>query len=87
MIKFTKPTNLNGAELILELQAAGVSVTQPPFVDGNNDLWLDIANKDENKASAVVVKHNGTIVAPALSIEDKLASVGISIADLKAALG
>lgn len=87
MIKFTKPTNLNGAELITELQASGVSVTQPPFVDGNNDLWLQITDKDEAKTTPIVLAHNGTMIAPEPTIEDKLASVGLSVADLKSALG
>jgi hypothetical protein len=49
MIKFQKPTNLNGAELIVELNATGVAITEPPFVD-NSDLWLHISDKDEAKA-------------------------------------
>jgi len=87
MIKFTKPDNLNGAELIEELQANGVVITQVPVVDGNNDLWLDIDKKDEIKAQFVVDAHSGTTVAPEPTIEQKLASVGLNLEDLKAALG
>jgi hypothetical protein len=90
MIQFTKPTNLNGAELLAELAAVGVTLqneTKAPFIDGNGDFWLDIKAADQTKAEAVVTAHNGTTVAPKQTIEDKLASVGLSVSDLKAALG
>jgi Fic family protein len=58
-----------------------------PFIDGNGDFWLDIDPADEAKAAAVVAAHNGTIVAPEPTIEQKLSSVGLSLPDLKAALG
>jgi hypothetical protein len=90
MIEFDKPTNLNGAELLAELAAVGVTLqneTEAPVIDGNGNFWLDIKTTDEAKAAAVVTAHNGTIVAPELTIADKLASVGLSVPDLKAALG
>ena len=87
MIQFTKPTNLNGAELLTELNAAGVAITQWPMLDDSGALWLDIAEADEAKAKPIVAAHNGTIIAPEPTIADKLASVGLSVTDLKAALG
>lgn len=90
MIKFTKPINLNGAELRQELQSIGVAISNEPFaveVDANNDLWLDIADADKTKAKAVVANHNGTTVAPEPTVEQKLASVGLNLDDLKSALG
>jgi hypothetical protein len=87
MIKFDKPTNLNGTELITELVAAGVQISKPPSIDGNGNFWLDIADKDEAKAKPIVAAHNGTTIAPELTVEQKLASVGLSVEDLKAALG
>jgi hypothetical protein len=65
MIKYNKPVNLNGRELVAELNAAGIVVNldNSPFVDGNDDLWLDIDKKDETKAKNIVDVHNGTIVA------------------------
>lgn len=86
MIKYTKPKNLNGAELLEELNAAGISITEPPFIDGNGDLFLDISAADAKKAESVVAAHNGTTVSPKPTIEAKLASVGLSIDELKAAL-
>lgn len=87
MIQFTKPENLNGAELLAELNAGGVVVTKPPFIDGNNNLWLDISEANKAKATPIVAAHNGRTVAPEPSIEDKLASVGLNLTDLKSALG
>lgn len=69
MIKFNKPKNLNGTELLNELNAANVSIINPPEIDGNGDLWLDIGKKDEAKAKTIVAAHDGTIVAPDLSAQ------------------
>jgi hypothetical protein len=87
MITFTKPQNLNGKELLDELSAVGVVVEGLPVDDGASNLILNIASKDEAKAAEVVAAHNGTTVAPEPTIEDKLASVGLSVTDLKTALG
>ena len=90
MIQFTKPTNLNGTELRQELNAAGVSISDDfnsVSVNGVGELLLDIKEVDKAKASAIVAAHNGTIVAPEPTIADKLSSVGLSITDLKTALG
>ena len=87
MKTFTKPENLNGKELLAELSAVGVVVEGLPIDDGAGNLILNIASKDEAKAGSVVAAHNGTTVAPEPTIEDKLASVGLSLTDLKTALG
>jgi hypothetical protein len=86
MIKFNKPANLNGAELLAELKAGGVVVTGLPLIDENGEFWLDIKEADETKATPIVAAHNGTLVAPEPTIAEKLASVGLSIEELKAAL-
>lgn len=89
MIKVNKPTNLNGVELRAELRAAGVDITDgrdAVFIDDNGDLFLDIAAKDKAKADEVIAVHNGSQSAPELSIEEKLASIGLSLDDLRAAL-
>tara|TARA_R110000868_G_scaffold233969_1_gene487667 strand:+ start:643 stop:915 length:273 start_codon:yes stop_codon:yes gene_type:complete len=89
MIQFTKPTNLNGAELVAELATVGVIVnTQTsPFIDGENNFWLDIAEADKAKATPIVAAHNGTTVATEPTVADKLAAAGLSVTDLKEALG
>ena len=87
MIKFNKPINLNGSELKIELNIAGIEMHNPPFIDGNGDFWLDIADTDKAKALPIVAAHNGTTIAPELTVEQKLASVGLNLDNLKAALG
>lgn len=89
MIQFTKPESLNGTELRNELNAAGVKIdeeSQSVQVEGNI-LTLKIKSADEAKAAEIVAAHNGTTIAPELTIEDKLASVGLNLDDLKTALG
>jgi hypothetical protein len=86
MIKFNKPENINGVELLDELKNAGVAITKPPFIDDNGDFWLNINPSDESTAAAIVAAHNGTTVAPEPTIADKLASVGLSLDELKAAI-
>ena len=90
MISFTKPQNLNGSELRQELLEAGVAITQASTsvaLEADGLLYLDILEKDKEAAAVVVAAHNGTIVAPEPTVEDKLASVGLSLTDLKQALG
>lgn len=90
MIKFDKPANLNGSQLLDELAAIGVvldKIEQAPLIDGNGDFWLDIKPADQDKAGEVVAAHNGTTIAPEPTVEQKLASVGLSLPDLKTALG
>lgn len=90
MIKFNTPTNLNGTQLRTELNAAEVKIASTSgavMMDGNGDLWLDIADKDESKAKLIVDAHNGVMVEIQPTVEEKLASVGLTIEDLKTVLG
>ena len=89
MITFTKPANLNGKELVEQLNAAGIKINTDtsPHDDSQGNLLLDIAPTDEAKAQAIVAAHNGTIVSSEPTVADKLQSVGLSVADLKTALG
>ena len=83
MKNFTRPENLNGTELIAELQA--VEITVKRIVD-NSDGTISFETDDEIKASSVVAAHNGTTVALEPTIADKLASVGLSLDELKSAI-
>ena len=90
MIKFEKPVNLNGAELLDELAAIGIvldKVEQAPFIDGNGDFWLDVDAADEERVAAVVAVHDGNTTPAEPTVADKLASVGLNLNDLKEALG
>ncbi len=86
MIKFDKPENLNGAELILELKSAGITINQSPEIDGEGNFWLHVSEEDKDAAELIVSAHNGTVTAPEQTIENKLASVGLSIQELREAL-
>lgn len=89
MIQFDKPENLNGFELVAELEAKGIKVIEPLVIDGNGDFWIDINSKDQVKAKAVVAVHNGT-VAPVDNTTAKaelLAKLGITEDEAKLLLG
>ena len=90
MISFNTPTNLNGAELLDELADIGIvldKLKQAPHLTVDGKLHLNILETDKAKVEAVVAAHNGTTVAPEPTIQDKLASVGLNLVDLKTALG
>ena len=83
MKTFPRPQNVNGTELIAELAAVGIVVDKIfTLADGSIAFETD----DEAKAAPVVAAHNGTTVVPEPTIADKLASVGLSLDELKAAI-
>jgi len=86
MIQFNKPTNLNGAELLAELNAGGVAITQPPFDDAQGNLYLDITETDTAKAVLIVAAHNGTTVAPDKSAAKAALLARLGITEEEAAL-
>jgi hypothetical protein len=86
MIQFTKPINLNGSELLSELRDAGIEIINNPEIDGEGNFWLDVSDSEKAKAALIVDAHNGTVIAPEPTVAQKLASVGLSIEDLKTAL-
>ena len=88
MIKFDKPTNFDGVQFCEELEAVGVVINKDtsPLIDGNGDFWLDIDAEDTAKAQEVLDAHIPK-PRPEPTIEEKLASVGLSLTDLKLALG
>ena len=81
---FDKPTNLNGTELKDELAEKGI-IVEVVYDFANGTIGFETDNEVE--AAKVVSAHNGTIIPAEPTIEQKLASVGLSVEDLKAALG
>jgi hypothetical protein len=91
MIKFDKPKNLNGAELLAELAVGGVVANHKtsPFIDGNGNFWLDIDEADKAKAITIVAAHNGAMVAPdtAAARQAILKRLGITEEEARLLLG
>lgn len=84
MKQFTRPQNLNAAQLMEELAAVDLIVTKiEDRVDGF--IYFDV--DDEVKAASIVDTHIGQDSVQVLSLEEKLASVGLSLDDLKKGLG
>jgi len=84
MIKVNKAINLE--QLDKELNGKGLIAT----VADDKTTVLEVGLASENDATELelaeaIKAHKALFVEP--SIEDKLASVGLSLADLKAALG
>lgn len=89
MASFTKPSSLNGTQLRDELRIAGVTISDEPnaVLDSSDGfIHLDIKKADESKAETVVAAHVGVDSVIGLTLVEKLASVGISLDELKAAL-
>ena len=82
MNKFTKPSQLNVAQLFEELNAAGVTIepNQLAEIDGNGDFWLPVKDKDVAKANPIMAAHVG--IDPSIAVEarrqDILTRLGIT---------
>ena len=87
MIQFPKPDKLNGEQLLGELNQAGIKIDKFPVIEADGTFWLDIESKDESEALPIVTSHIGIEIVDELTVEQKLASVGLTIQDLKSALG
>jgi hypothetical protein len=59
MHSFTKPSDLNGVQLIEEIQAQKIIVTGSPSLDADGVLWLDIDEKDQDKVATIIENHKG----------------------------
>ena len=86
LIQFDTPTNLNGEELVAELNVIGVEVSGRPLIDENKNLWLDIAESDKDKVVLIVAAHNGTIVAPDITTAKAALLAKLGITEDEAAL-
>ena len=83
-MEFTKPNSLNGAQLKSELKAQGIAVD---VIDdnGNGQISFDVEKNKETAANEIVAAHIGIETKP--TIADKLAQAGLTIDELKTALG
>ena len=80
MITFDKPKNLNGTQLIKELRAANITITDDPEIDGNGNFRLAVSQADKEATAAIVAAHNGqeTFINNALAKAALLAKLGIT---------
>lgn len=83
-MNFTKPESLNGAQLKTELKAQGIDVLVIED-DGLGSISFEVSKAKEGLAASIVAAHVGVDKEP--TIAEKLESVGLSLDDLKAALG
>jgi hypothetical protein len=89
MIKFNAPAILSGSQLKKELNAAGVKIdlgADSIEINGNGDLLLAIAKKDEAKAQEVIDAHSPVFAPTGTTLEQKLETIGLTIEELKTAL-
>lgn len=88
MISFDLPTNFNGLQFCEELKNAGINLNHQEDMYATTDgvLWLNIETKDTQKAQDVLNAHVPK-PRPEPTVAEKLASVGLDLDDLKAALG
>lgn len=92
MIKFDKPTELNGSQLRDELNEAGIKLEngiESISIDENGDLFLSIAKKDEAKAKPIIDAHVGVDQTAAKEAAKKaiLDRIGLTADELKTILG
>lgn len=82
-MEFTKPQSLNGAQLKSELKGKGINVE---VIDdlGNDLISFEVSKAKEADAEAIVSAHVGIDTVP--TIAEKLASIGLDLDQLKAAL-
>jgi hypothetical protein len=59
MHSFTQPSDLNGVQLIEEIQAKKILVNGVPSLDSDGVLWLDIDEKDHDKVATIIENHKG----------------------------
>jgi hypothetical protein len=88
-MRFDLPKKFNGTTLRNELAEHQIylAAEKSAITISENNLFLEIDEKDSDKVIEVLKNHNGNDIVIETTIEQKLASVGLSIADLKSALG
>ena len=88
-MEFTLPKKFNGETLRNELKAEDIILPEDKkaITVSGEILILDIDQKDATKVENILANHNGDDIFIEQTVADKLASVGLSIEDLKAALG
>jgi hypothetical protein len=82
-IEFEIPSQLNGKQLVDELKKENIEIEFLPNIE-NGLLVLHLSKGNPDKAKIVVSQHKA--VFKEITLNEKLASVGLSLDELKAAL-
>ena len=88
MIKFNNINFTDGKQLLEDLAQVGIFLDinlQPPLIDGEGFLCLDVQESQRETVQSVLNAHNPRPI-PEPTIADKLASVGLDFEELKAAI-
>jgi hypothetical protein len=83
-LEFEIPSQLNGKQLTEELKTVGVEIEYMPKIE-EGFLILHIKTGDVAQAQTVVDNHIAVFTEP--TIADKLAAVGLTVEELREALG
>jgi len=89
MIKFDNINFTDGRQLLEDLSVQGIILdinTQSPLIDGEGYLWLDVSEEQRQQVQNVLNAHVPQ-AAPEPTIADKLAAAGLTVEELKEALG
>jgi hypothetical protein len=86
-MEFNMPKNLHAGQLREELKSFGITFLDSEeviLVDTATTMQIEISESDKAKATEIIKKHIGVNVP--MTIEQKLASLGLNLNDLKDAL-
>lgn len=87
MLKIKNYSKIEGEQLRLELLAAGIEINPvTPYIDSDKNLVIDVVTGDSDKVNAIVAAHKAQ-PRPEPTIAEKLSRAGISLDELKEALG
>lgn len=84
MKSFTIPTKLNGKQLKQEIEKKGIAINDFPTIK-DNQLFLDIDEKDYEKVQIIVSSHKGQDeIDHKISAIAKLAALGLTEEEIAA---
>jgi hypothetical protein len=88
-MELTLPKQFNGTTFRKELAVLGVVLpdTKSAISISDSKLFIEVDDNELPLVIEALKNHNGSDVVIELTTTEKLASVGLSIDDLKAALG
>jgi len=86
MIKINNFPEINGEQLRAELLNAGITINKSTPYISNNELVIDVLEGNADLVEGIVANHIVKPIEPPTVLE-KLSAVGLTVDDLKTALG